>query len=109
MAVAQRKSPELHIEYKEMPLSELYIDHANQRSLNLSWVEYLSENWWEPAAGTMIISDRGPNVAPDRRYPVLFGQHRLHARRKLGHSTAWCQVVTGLNSDEEARVFVETA
>jgi hypothetical protein len=110
----------IETEVREIPANELGIDLRVQRLFDPKRVQKLASSWDDLMVGVLTVSDRSEAfpvssglVAPPEgpTLIVLDGQTRLKAFRAVcGESTSatmTCQVHTGLQLKEEARIFLE--
>jgi len=84
---------------QNLPIDELLVDAAYQRSLNKYRVERIVKNFNPRQFGYLKVSRR------DGKYYVIDGQHRLAAAKILGYTTLPCNVCDGLNRQTEADDF----
>lgn len=95
-AVEPRRLPEP--ELKRIPIANLKFA-AYQRELKPSKVRKISENFIPDIVGIALVSFR------NGEFWCLDAQHRVKALEKLGYTEVWCQLITGLNYEEECKRF----
>ena len=86
------------IELKRIPIANLKFA-PYQRELKPSKVRKIAENFIPDIVGIALVSFRGGD------FWCLDAQHRVKAMEKLGYTEVWCQIITGLNYEEECRRF----
>lgn len=86
--------------YKELDVNELKLANYQRNQLSASRIkEYANKFDWD-IFGVPLVSYR------DGQYWIVDGQHRVEVLKLLGIQTVLCQVLTGLNYEEEAMKFV---
>lgn len=84
---------------RNLPVSELLVDSAYQRTLNKERVDRIVKEFNPRQFGYLKISRR------DGQYYVIDGQHRLAAAKILGYTSLPCNMCEGLSQQTEADDF----
>lgn len=94
----------MNSQIKKLRLKQLGIDSSVQRTLNIRRAKRMSEAFDWDAFGVLTVSGRG-----DATYVILDGQHRVAAARLAGfeNESVSCEVFSGLDLTDEARIFIE--
>lgn len=102
-------------EVREVPASSLTVDPAVQRPVDQRRVKKLADHWDDLMVGVLTVSHRLPSFVGDSKpeqLVILDGQTRWQAFMTVCGTpdttgTLLCQVHTGLNIKEEAKIFLE--
>ena len=85
-------------ELKRIPIANLKFA-PYQRELKPSKVRKIAENFIPDIVGIALVSFR------NGEFWCLDAQHRIKAMEKVGYTEVWCQIITGLNYEQECRRF----
>lgn len=85
-------------ELKRIPIANLKFA-PYQRELKPSKVRKIAENFLPDIVGIALVSFR------NGEFWCLDAQHRVKAMEKIGYTEVWCQIITGLNYEQECRRF----
>ena len=93
------------IERAYLPIAILHVDHHYQRTADTRWVNPIARNCDPDLLDVFKVNQR-----TDGTFWCVNGQHRIHALRTLGLTTAvvCCDLYRGLTMAEEAKLFTET-
>ena len=86
--------------YKKIAVKELQFA-PYQRALNMNRVKHYVNKFDYDVLGVPLVNYR------EGKYYVIDGQHRIEALKIKGIKTVLCQVLVGLNYEDEARKFVK--
>ncbi len=73
-----------------------------QRGIRRHKAKAYADNYDPDIFGIILVSHRGG------KYYIIDGQHRVEACKIRGIKTVWCQVLEGLNYQQEAEKFYKT-
>jgi hypothetical protein len=102
---ARKYGKDVKVEIVEVPVKDLVVDPAVQRSfLNLNKIEKMMKDWNPLAVGLGLTSQR-----PDRSEVVLDGMHRKETIARLTDNEGTFKVerYTGLTREQEAQLFLD--
>jgi len=85
-----------------VPLEQLLVDHEYQRPVPWPFVRKMALNFDSILVGNLDVSERARGAT----FAIMDGQCRFEAMRRVGKTTAWCSVYSGLDKAAEAGFFL---
>lgn len=87
-----------------LPIDKLVVDHRYQRDISAKGrrtIKRIAENFSWKKFAPLIVAD----PAPDKRYPVIDGQHRTKAAEQAGKTQVPSWIVDAPTIEEQAAIF----